>query len=625
MTNELGVLGSIESNKYLVFSIVSFIVVCLLMFAYYSKKRVVTKTSKLFVVLMYLSFMNIGCEIIGNFILPLFNTKEIVIRIFAHIYLILLQTFVAHMVMYTDRVCNDLTGKKRSEKVEKILFYTFVGTSWIVLSIAPVELVWNDSHNQILFITGLCSKYAFWYCVSYLFCAVYCVLRSQVSVKMKELIPIYFYCLIGLAVGFFYRYNNSFIFLSFGLSLILFTMYLTVQNPDLHLVENLNVQKETADRANAAKSNFLSSMSHEIRTPLNAIVGLSEEIMLEEDLPDAVKEDASDMVSASKTLLEIINNIMDINKIESGKMEVILEPYNIRDELRPIIQELVSQVSSKVSLSINFAEDIPYTLLGDKNHLKTIIRNLVTNSIKFTKEGHINVNIKCINNFVTNESYLMISVEDTGEGIRSEDIQTLFDKYRKVDVRRDNTISGAGLGLAITKSLLELMGGSINVQSQFGIGSIFVAQLPQKIAETKDEEESIPDTIDFSGKSILLVDDNSINLKIGKRILESFNMTVTDCQSGQDCINLIRQGKKYDVIFLDMMMPNLTGLDTFAILSKTEGFNTPVMIITADESFGAEEKYLNEGFADYVPKPFNKEVMYRKLNKLFKNGRSDTK
>ena len=622
MANKLSVLETLEPNRYLVFSMVSFIVVCLLMFAYYSKKRVVTKTSKLFVVLMFLSFATIACEIIGNFILPLFNVSDLVLHLVGHLYLILLETFVAHMVMYTERVCDDLSGKKRNKRIEHIIFYTFVSTSWIILAITPLELVWSDSHNQVLFITGLSSTYAFWYCVSYLLWAVYYVIRSQVSIKMKELIPIYFYCLIGLVVGFFYRYNNSLILLSFGQSLIIFTMYLTVQNPDLHLVESLNVQKETADRANAAKSNFLSNMSHEIRTPLNAIVGLSEEIMLENDLPEAVKEDASDMVSASKTLLEIINNIMDINKIESGKMEVILEPYNIRDELRPIIQELVSGVSPKVSLDINFAEDIPYTLLGDKNHLKTIVRNLVTNSIKFTREGHINVNIKCINNFVTNESYLMISVEDTGEGIRSEDIQTLFDKYRKIDVRRDNTISGAGLGLAITKSLLELMGGTINVQSQFGIGSIFVAQLPQKIAATPDTEEEVPDIVDFSGKSILLVDDNSINLKIGKRILESFNMTVTECLSGQDCINLIRAGKKYDVIFLDMMMPNLTGVDTFAILSKTDGFNTPVMIITADESFGAEEKYLNEGFADYVPKPFNKEVMYKKLNKLFKNGRS---
>lgn len=442
----------------------------------------------------------------------------------------------------------------------------------------------------------------------------------------KRYNAIYYIIPLLFFLGLFVMFHPQFNIYDLILSLLCYLMYFTIENPDVKLISSLELAKESAEKANRAKSDFLSSMSHEIRTPLNAIVGLSQDILLYKDkLPNEVLEDADDIVSASNTLLEIVGNILDINKIESEKMEIIERPYDLKKEINELVRVSTTRIGEKpIDFKLDMAVDLPYQLIGDKTHVKGIINNLLTNAIKYTDSGTINLNIKCVNRGDT--CNLIISVMDTGKGIKEEDITKLFTKFERLDIEKNSTTEGTGLGLAITKRLVEMMNGKINVQSTYGEGSLFVVQLPQKIGR---QEELTPTEMintkiimerlkgEFVGKRILIVDDNNLNIKVAKKALSDFNFIIEEALNGEDAINLIKSGKNYDLILMDIMMPNMSGSTALKKLKEINGFNTPTIALTADAIAGAEEKYLSEGFVDYISKPFSKEQIEEKLRKVF--------
>ena len=603
------------------FSISSFIFLIITSLIYFLKDRVKTKETSIYSTLLISNILLLLVDIIGYFfykqISVSMSTKEMISKIYLCIYILygFIFTYYSTYVITKNEVFTKII------RYILIIWYTIIS---VIVLILPLELV-NVGDMPMPKGDGVNITYALSpLIIIYLLILIFANIQKIIVTKEKRVLPILallFFSVASIWVQFF---NPSVVLVAFVYTLSTFIMYHTIENPDVKMLEKVEVAKDAAEKANRAKSDFLSSMSHEIRTPLNAIVGLSEDIgSYKDQVPEAVSEDAEDIINASQTLLEIVGNILDINKIESNKLEIVERVYEPKDAIETVAKIDSVRIGDKsIDFKVNIAEDLPYELIGDKVHIKEIVNNLLTNAIKYTEKGEINLNVRCINK--GDLSNLIISVQDTGRGIKAENITKLFTKFERLDVEKNTTTEGTGLGLAITKHLVEMMHGTINVQSQFGKGSIFVVNIPQKIktltaplSNEEVDEDVIIDIDNYGNKKILIVDDNTLNIKVARRALQDFNFDIEDVTSGMECLSRVTSGTKYDLILMDIMMPEMSGETTFKKLKEIQGFNTPVIALTADAVAGAEENYKGEGFVDYIAKPFKRDQIKEKLDLIF--------
>ena len=455
------------------------------------------------------------------------------------------------------------------------------------------------------------------------------IFSNQNNIKSKKFIPIYSFCIICLIAAVLQNIKPEICFITPAIIFITVLTFFTLENPDVHMIEKLNVAKEKAEEANDAKTDFLSSMSHEIRTPLNAIVGFGQ-ALAKEDISGTAKEEVKDIIMASNNLLEIVNGILDISKIEANNIEITNVDYSTEKLFKDIKSLINARIGSKIiEFKTEIDKKIPPVLYGDSMRVKQIIINLLTNAVKYTDEGQIKLTVRSYNK--NKISRLFITVEDTGMGMTKEDLEQLFTKFQRFDMNKNASVEGTGLGMAITKGLVELMNGEIDVRSEYGKGSIFTVEIDQTISDKKVEEIAdqeqigIVEPFNASGQKVLVVDDNKINLKVAERLLREYNLSIELVLSGSECINKILDGKKYDLIFLDIMMPKMKGPEVLKNLKNIIGFKTPVVALTADVISGMEEKYISQGFDECLAKPIVEEELYKILKRYLKENKSNTK
>ncbi len=600
------------------FSISCLFFIFIFLYNFFSKAHVENVDTKAYGLLLITTFVGIIIEIItfvmfklncnlNGFLFKFLSKTEFA---YYEIWLLIFGFYIYASIYHQKN--EDNIDIKYLNRIRKCLIVVGIVIYLVILSLPSVYNMVDD----VIIPGGLSVTFSYIFVgIEFLVILVISVFNIKYIIN-KKYMPLLF-LIIGIVVLFIIQnlFPGAYV-LNFLISIMDVILYFTIENPDIRLVEYEKREKELAVSASEAKTAFLSSMSHELRTPLNAIVGLSEDIMSYQDkVPSEVKEDSVDIVNASNTLLELIGNILDISKIEGGKLELIEADYLPHEEIDSLLKIMRTKMEEKdLTFNIYIDPNIPECLYGDRLRIKQIINNFLSNSAKYTEKGSVSFGVRWVNNG------LQIRVADTGRGIKEEDKSKLFEKFERLHVEKTSSVQGTGLGLAITKNLVDLMGGTINVTSIFGQGSTFDVFIPQKLGNKENivrENLSKEDkkTVDYTGKKVLVVDDNKLNIKVLRKAIATFNFEIDECYDGQQALDKLASNT-YDLILMDIMMPVMGGEETMGILKSNPNFNTPVIALTADATTGAKERYLSCGFKDYLAKPFSRDIIAQKLDNV---------
>lgn len=430
-------------------------------------------------------------------------------------------------------------------------------------------------------------------------------------------------CEIGLTYMVDAKVNG--IALCIGLVLLLVTAGLK----SIRDMFNIEKEKQLAIAASKSKAQFLANMSHEIRTPINTVIGMNE-MILRENKDETVEEYAYNIKSASQMLLSLVNDVLDFSKIEAGKLQLVENDYYLADMLNDValgVQVRVKQKNLEWKLEVD--ETMPAVLKGDEIRIKQILNNLLSNAVKYTEKGSITFSAKGVRD--ENGFLLVLAVKDTGMGIKKDDIEKLFDSFQRLELTKNRYIEGTGLGLNITKRLVNVMDGTIDVQSEYGNGSCFVVQIPQKIVDDtaigKIEQKhkgspagdvSRQHTLCIPDAKILVVDDTKMNLVVIRELLKRTQAQLDFAGGGNECLEKTKE-KKYDLILMDHMMPEPDGVQTLHMIREDNAnmnLETPIVVLTANAIEGMKEQYLQDGFADYLSKPVEPDHLEKVLAKF---------
>ncbi len=603
------------ANNY--FTLCSLFYIVTICIAFFIKERINSVETKIYKYIILTNLFTVIMAIICFITIKHYDLIPFINEICSKTLIVLMFTFHIFLTAYIYYISTKNINKNKNSYVLEIQFTLLVYMICIFL-IYLLPLYYHNENN-VIYSYGPSANVTYISTVVIFIFWIYCLVRDRKNFKNKKYWPFFVFMILSLICVIIQKMYPGILVLTALETFICVIMYFTIENPDLKLIKELNMAKDRAEKANSAKTDFLSNMSHEIRTPLNAIVGFSETLS-RENVPEEIKDEVKDILMASDNLLEIVNGILDISKIEADKLEIINTPYNFNKMIDELISLTKSRIGDKpIEFVLKKDQSIPEYLYGDSGRVKQVILNLLTNAAKYTLEGKITFTISSV--IKGDAIRLIFSVEDTGIGIKEDKIDKLFSKFERLGVEDEITIEGTGLGLAITKRLLDLMHGKIVVQSTYGEGSKFIAYIDQlivkDITEIKNKEmNTIVDlNVNFGNKKILLVDDNELNIKVAKRLLKNYNLDIEDVMSGQECIDRINSGNKYDLIFLDDMMPKMSGKEVIKILKNNSDFKTPVIVLTANALTGMKEEYINLGFDGYLSKPIDRKEMLKVLKK----------
>jgi len=593
------------------------IIVSVIAYLFFSTKRKNTKMHKIYGAMIITSLTHLLSEQGALYTLTHEDSVPVWINRGVHqVFLLLFLVIFYEVYSYILAMISEEANEKIQKN--KWILLPFV-LAMIGILFLPIEYIHTEggsySFGPSIIVVYICvyilAITAITYMVRY---------RNIIPEKKKKAIAISLICEIG--VGVYQVFNPTHLISCVGIALLCIGFYLTVENPDNVLIELLLDEKKKVEKAreeaimaNQAKGKFLAQMSHEIRTPINAILGMDEVILRESKEPN-IREYAEDINDAGQLLLSIVNEILDLSKIESGKMEIVETEYN----LSKLIADLTAMISLKAKsknliFNINIDQTLPVHLYGDDVRIRQILTNLLSNAIKYTNKGTIALNIH--GDIQDSTVTLHCSVTDTGIGIKEEHIDSLFEEYTRIENDTNHYVEGTGLGLTITMRLLKLMGSNLQVRSEYGKGSEFFFALKQTVIDSKtiaDYEEKNDDTQAKKHSSstftapkakILVVDDNKLNRLVFVKLLQPTKIQIDEAESGFECIDKMKE-HRYDMVFLDDMMPEMDGKETLQRLKEMKDYpseNAAIVALTANALVGAKKEYISEGFDDFLPKP----------------------
>ena len=507
------------------------------------------------------------------------------------------------------------------------------------------KIVWNDivkymamivylflpftmpDKSNLIFIQGINTYFV----ILYMFVSAGISLGETLITYNKQTLfnkssVIFVYAVMGVAILCQYLIKDTTVYCLCAAIQVYF-LYFMVENPDIRLRKEIEELKTGIEKSNRAKTDFLSNMSHEIRTPMNAIVGFSDSLLTNTNFDvKTARGDIENIYTAGNNLVDIINNILDVSKIESEQNTINAKNCNIDKIVKELASVIKSRLGKKpIEFITELDEHIPSVVWGDSTKIYQILLNIANNSVKYTEVGKIK--LSCIPETLDNKQVLLhFRITDTGYGIKKEDYDKVFKKYSRLEDATDNNIEGTGLGLVITKQFVELMGGKIWFTSDFEVGTTFYIDIPFKVIDetpigvqkditSEKTEDGYIRHLDCSDYTVLIVDDNETNLKVATRLLEKYKFKIETAKNGKDCVYKFKYGNKYDMILLDDMMPEMDGVDTVKIIKKLDVFDIPpIVAFTANAMTGMGEKYLAAGFDYYLPMP----VSIQELDELVK-------
>ena len=706
------------------------IVIFFIMSVYFSTRRVRTYSHIVFSISLWVTAFNLTFDMITVYTVNHLDTVPRWVNRLCHVLFLgslIMEVFICYVYSTTLIDQNEKPLMKKNVRMA-----VPVWIAWLGLLVLPIQYVETEKGNYS-WGAAVFALYAI-IILYFILITVQLILHwREVEPKKRKVVVIAF--LIEFATVFYQTRNPTSLISGFGLTMINLAFFLTVESPDVLIVEQLRTEKERADEANKAKSAFLSNMSHEIRTPMNAIVGMTE-LMLREKLSAEERGYLKNIKNSGGALLSIINDILDFSKIESGRMELIEAEYEPMSMLSDLAMIFLTRIGEKnVELLFYIDPKLPQKLFGDALRIRQVIINIVNNAIKFTEIGTVRLSIRVVKQ-TGDDLELSMSVQDTGQGIRREDLDKLFGSFQQVDTVKNHNKEGTGLGLAISKQLVELMDGTIRVSSVYGEGSTFTFTIHQKLCtdrlaaevhehakrekvlvsaffynyslienvrklagqfgveyipfdqweksgvrlshlftdvqrskdiaswaeekfrlageihvlrnplledcklkgvfllnkplyslnfcqtinhETPQTENLTEDYQSFTapGAHILIVDDNEMNLKVAVGLLKPLEMKVDLASGGKEAIRMARK-TKYDIIFMDHMMPVMDGVETTEQLRALEGDyfkNVPIIALTANAQADAREKFAQAGMDDFVAKPIEMKEICSKIKR----------
>lgn len=599
------------------FSILSLIYCIITCILFFTKEKIKTEENQIYGKILVTNLIGLFVEIFtGLFLIRgIIPASDMVISVFLKLILVY---FIIWTSFFTYYICDISINSKPILKILKYSFIFLGFFSSVMIFILKLEYYYKSG---AAYSYGEAANFTYGISGVYVLIILTLLCVNFKKIFQQKYYPLFVFLFLGvIAILIQYQHPELTLVLSMH-TIVTMLMYHTIENPDIKLVEYERNEVQRAEAASLAKSEFLSNMSHELRTPLNAIVGLSEDIeSFKEQLPKDVQEDCKDIINASNTLLEIIGGILDISKIESGKLDIIDCDYDPREEFESLAKLNRTKFSEKnLEFNVSIGDTIPKVLFGDKLRIKQIVNNLLSNAYKYTDSGRVNFNVT----WLAASQSLRIVVSDTGRGVKKEDLEKLFAKYDRLGVEKQSSVQGTGLGLNITKTLVELMGGNISVDSEYLVGTTFTIVLPQTIGSEEElerlkrESEYKIENLDFTGKRLLVVDDNLLNIKVLKKAVKSMNFEVEECYNGKEALAKVELNNNYDLILLDIRMPVMDGEEAIKNLRNMPNFKSPVIALTADAIVGAKERYVKMGFDDYLSKPFSREMIAKKFSSIF--------